>query len=170
MQDKEMEEKKAGEKETEGKGLKEKEAGEKELEKSDGRKKANGKMAVLAVVLVAMLAVFLVIFNVFREKPVEGSKTVTLEVLNQENQTSEYQVRTDAEFLRQAMEEAEGFTFDGGDGAVYTINGETHDWNVDGSYWAIYVNGEYGQYGIDEQPIKDGDVYRFEYTPPYSGE
>lgn len=137
-------------------------------------KKSNKKVIIGVGALVAVLAAMLVIFTVFREKPVKGSKNITLEVLNQESQTSEYQVQTDAEFLRQAMEEAEGFTFDGEMGeygfTLYTINGETHNWNVDGSYWAVFVNGEYGQYGIDSQPVENGDVFRFEYTPPYSGE
>ncbi len=137
-------------------------------------KKTNRKIIIGAAVLVVLIAAFLIIFNVLRDKPAKGSKSVTLEVLNQENQTSEYSVQTDAEFLRQAMEEAEGFTFDGEEGqygfTLFTINGETHDWNVDGSYWAVYVNGEYGQYGIDSQPVKDGDVFRFEYTPPAAAE
>ena len=132
----------------------------------------NKKIIIGAAALIVMIAVFWIIFNVFREKPVQGSKSITLEVLNQEKQTSEYQVQTDAEFLRQAMEEAKGFTFDGEEGdygfTLFTINGETHNWNVDGSYWAVYVNGEYGQYGIDSQPVEDGDVFRFEYTPPYT--
>lgn len=146
------------------------ENGGKEME----TRKSNKKIIIGAAALVVLLAVFLIIFNVFREKPVKGSKAITLEVLNQENQTSEYKVQTDAEYLRQAMEEAKDFTFDGEEGefgfTLYTINGETHNWNVDGSYWSVYVNGEYGQYGIDSQPVKDGDVYRFEYTPPYTGE
>lgn len=137
--------------------------------------KKSNKMFIIGLgALVAVLAILLVIFNVFREKPVKGSKSITLQVLDQEKQTSEYQVQTDAEFLRQAMEEAKGFTFDGEMGdygfTLYTINGETHNWNVDGSYWAVFVNEEYCQYGIDSQPIEDGDVFRFEYTPPYSGE
>lgn len=135
-------------------------------------KKLNRKIIIGAAALILLIAVFLIIFNVFREKPVQGSKSITLEVLNQEKQTSTYQVQTDAEFLRQAMEETKGFRFDGEEGdygfTLFTINGETHDWNVDGSYWAVYVNGEYGQYSIDNQPVKDGDVFRFEYTPPYS--
>lgn len=137
-------------------------------------RKSNRKMIIGAAALVVLIAALLIIFNVFREKPVAGSKAITLEVLNQEGQTSEYKVQTDAEFLRQAMEEAKDFTFDGEEGdfgfTLYTINGETHNWNEDGSYWCVYVNGEYGMYGIDSQPVKDGDVYRFEYTPPYTGE
>lgn len=137
-------------------------------------KKLNKKIIIGVAAVVVLVAVFLIIFNMFREKPVAGSKAVTLEVMNQESQTTEYQVQTDAEYLIQAMEEADGLTFDGEEGdygfTLYTINGETHNWNVDGSYWAIYVNGEYGQYGVDTQPVEDGDVFRFEYTPPYSEE
>lgn len=130
----------------------------------------NRKIIMGVTMLVLAIAAFLVIFNVFREKAVGGSKSVTLEVIGQEEKSAKYQVRTDAEFLRQAMEEAEGFTFDGETGeygfTLYTINGETHNWNEDGSYWAVYVNEEYANYGIDEQPVKDGDSFRFEYTPP----
>ncbi len=137
-------------------------------------KKTNKKVIIGAAVLVVLVAALLVIFSLFGAKPKAGSKAVTLEVVNQEQQTSSYEVQTDAEYLIQAMEEAEGFTFDGETGdygyTLFTINGETHDWNVDGSYWAIYVNGEYGNYGVDSQPVTDGDVYRFEYTPPYTGE
>lgn len=137
-------------------------------------RKSNKKIIIGAAALVVLIAALLIIFNVFREKPVAGNKAIVLEVLNQEGQTSEYKVQTDAEYLRQAMEEAKDFTFDGEEGefgfTLYTINGETHNWNVDGSYWAVYVNGEYAQYGIDSQPVKDGDVYKFEYTPPYTGE
>jgi len=28
-------------------------------------------------------------------------------------------------------------------------------------YWAIYVNGEYGLYGADNQKIEDGDQFLF---------
>ena len=27
------------------------------------------------------------------------------------------------------------------------------------TYWAIYVNGDYSQYGADSQPVNDGDAY-----------
>lgn len=146
----------------------------KETEEKMETKKTNKKVIIGAAVAVVLVAALLVIFSLFGAKPKAGSKAVTLEVVNQEQQTSSYEVQTDAEYLIQAMEEAEGFHFDGETGdygyTLFTINGETHDWNVDGSYWAIYVNGEYGQYGVDSQPVTDGDVYRFEYTPPYTGE
>jgi hypothetical protein len=80
-----------------------------------------------------------------------------------------YEVKTDAEFLRQAMDEAEGLTYGGTESEEYgmmiaTINGLTADYATDGAYWSIYVDGEYGMYGVDSQPVEDGHTYQFVYT------
>ena len=73
-----------------------------------------------------------------------------------------------AEYLRQAMEEADGLTFSGTESefglTVITVNGETADYNTDGAYWAFYVNGEYCNYGIDTQPVAEGDAFSITYT------
>ncbi len=130
-------------------------------------KKSNKKVilavAVLALVVVAMAAVFFI----FREKPVEGSKSITIEVINQAQESTMYELKTDAEFLRQAMEEAEGLEFSGTESqyglTVETINGEGTDFN-NGSYWSFYVNDAYCNYGIDTQPVLDGDAFQIVYT------
>ena len=131
-------------------------------------KKSNKKVIIGGVVLVAVLAVLALVYTLFREKPVEGAKAVTIEVTGKSGDTEKYQVQTDAQFLRQAMEEAEGLTFSGTESEygmmVDTVNGEVADYNVDGGYWGFYVNGEYCNYGIDEQPIEDGDVFGIVYT------
>ena len=127
-------------------------------------KKTNKKVVVggvAAVVLVAMLAIM---YSVFGVKAIEGSKDITIEVINKAKESTVYEFSTDAEFLRQAMEEAEGLTFDGEDGMVLTVNGETADYSVDAAYWGFYVNGEYCNYGIDTQPVVDGDAFSIEYT------
>lgn len=121
------------------------------------------------IVLVALIAVFAVISSVFREKPVEGAKSVTIEVVNKAQESTTYTLTTDAGYLRQVMEETEGLTFIGTEDEkkhmmVDTVNGETADWSVDTSYWAFYVNGDYCNYGIDEQPVKDGDSFSIVYT------
>ncbi|MPM76904.1 hypothetical protein SDC9_123903 [bioreactor metagenome] len=46
---------------------------------------------------------------------------------------------------------------------VYSINGAEANFNDGNAYWAIYVNGEYGNYGVDTQPVTDGDTYAFVY-------
>lgn len=47
---------------------------------------------------------------------------------------------------------------------VTVVNGVSADYNVDGSYWAFYVNDEYCQFGVDEQPVNDKDTFKIEYT------
>ena len=44
---------------------------------------------------------------------------------------------------------------------VKTVNGITLDFNVDGMYWAFYVNGEYAMTGVDTTEIKSGEIYSF---------
>lgn len=127
----------------------------------------NKKVLVAVCVLVAIVALFIGLFLAFGPKAQSGSKAITIQVMNKAQETKEYTLKTDAEFLQQAMDETNGLTYEEESGFVNTINGETADWNKDQSYWAIYVNGEYGQYGIASQPVSDGDVYLFQYTIGY---
>lgn len=131
--------------------------------------KESEKKLIIGVTALALLtAIFAVVFILFKPKAVEGSKSITIEVLDDHANSTVYQVHTDAEYLRQAMEEAQGLEFSGTESEygimVETINGVTVDWNVDQSYWSFYVNGEYCNYGIDTQPIMDGDVFRIVYS------
>lgn len=121
-------------------------------------------LAAIVVLVVALLGVY----NMFREKTVEGNKEITIEVINSAGETTTYDLKTDAEFLEQAMKEAEGLTFEYEDGpygaTVHTVNGEKADYNTDGAYWGFNVNDSYCNYGISEQPIEDGDVFQIVYT------
>lgn len=47
---------------------------------------------------------------------------------------------------------------------VESVNGVFADYVKDGAYWAIYVDGAYGNYGIDAQPLEDGHTYQLVYT------
>ena len=132
-------------------------------------KKFNSVAVILAAIgLVALIVIMTVLFLVFREKPVEGSKSISIEVISKEEISTKYELQTDAEYLRQAMEEAEGLEFTGSESEygmmVETVSGELADYNVDGAYWAFYVNGDYCNYGIDTQPVEDGDAFSIVYT------
>lgn len=130
-------------------------------------KKTNKKTLIGVVALIAVIAVLAAVFFIFREKPVEGSKEIVIEVVDNEQDTTSYDLKTDAEYLRQAMEEAEGLTFSGSESEygmmVDTVNGVTADYSADGAYWSFYVNGEYCNYGIDSQPVLDGDTFTIKY-------
>ena len=118
--------------------------------------------------LVLLIAALASVYMVFREQPVSGSKAITIEVVNSAGQSKTFPVSTDAAYLLQAMEEAEGLTFSGTEGPyglmISTVNGETADYNADQSYWSFTVNGEYCNYGVSEQPVEDGDAFAIVYT------
>lgn len=131
--------------------------------------KANAKKIVGAVIAVLLIAALAAFYFIFREKPSAGAKKVTLEVINSAAESVVYTVDTDAEYLRQVMEEAEGLTFEGTESeyglTVSVVNGERADYTLDGAYWSFYVNDEYCNYGIDTQPVNDGDRFKIAYTP-----
>lgn len=131
-------------------------------------KKSNKKVIIGVALLVAVIAIMAAVFFMFRAKPVEGSKSITIEVINKAQESTVYTLKTDAEYLRQAMEEADGLEFDGTESEygmmVSSVNGEVADYNVDGSYWSFYVNDTYCNYGIDSQPVYDGDAFQIVYT------
>lgn len=135
---------------------------------NEKQKNSKLKVGIGIGCLVALFAVLAVVYSVFGAKPVAGSKNITIEVVNKAAESKVYEVSTDAEYLKQAMEEAEGLTFEGTEGEfgimISTVNGETADYSVDGSYWSFYVNDGYCNYGIDTQPVLDGDAFKIVYT------
>lgn len=130
-------------------------------------KKCNKKALVAVGILVVVLAAMAAVFFIFRPKPAEGSKSITIEVINSAQESKMYELNTDAEYLRQAMEEAKGLKFSGTESefglTLITVNGEVTDFNKS-CYWAIFVNGEYGNCGADSQPVYDGDAFQIVYT------
>lgn len=130
--------------------------------------KTNTKKILAGIAAILLVIAMIFAYNKFREKPVEGSKSITIEVVNASEESTVYSLKTDAEYLRQAMEEADGLEFSGAEGdfgmMIDTINGETADYDTNGAYWSFYVNNEYCSYGIDTQPIEDGDAFQIVYT------
>lgn len=126
--------------------------------------KAAGGLLLLA----ALILVFFSIYHMFSQKAQEGEKQITIEVVNDEGASKRYEVDTDAGYLREVLESTDGLTVEGAESdyglMVDTVNGLTADFNTNGAYWAFYVDGEYCNYGVDEQPVLDGQAYRIVYT------
>lgn len=120
--------------------------------------------------LLVLVAAMVFAYSTFKEKPVEGSKAVTLEVVNSKEESVVYELQTDAEFLIEVMDEAEeqGFTYEGEEGQyglmINSVNGESAVYENDGAYWGFFVNDEYCNYGVSEQPVEDGDAFAIVYT------
>lgn len=89
-----------------------------------------------------------------------GAKTVQVEV-EAEGQSITFTIKTDAETLGEALL-AHGLIA-GEQGAyglyVKTVNGILADYDVDGTYWGFYKNGEMMMTGVDGAEISDGEHY-----------
>lgn len=127
------------------------------------------KKKILGIVaIVVVIAALLGVYFAFKEQPAEGLKNVSVEVVMSDGKSEIYKTSTNAEYLRQVMDEIEGITYGetiNGFGPMVTeVNGERAVYEENGAYWAFYVNGEYCNYGISDQPVNDGDEFKIEYT------
>ena len=135
--------------------------------KGELMKKVNKKMVVGIVLMVLLVGVMLIAYQTFREKLVDGVKTITIEVVDDKGQIVSYKLKkTTAKVLIEAMNEAkeQGLTFAGTEGpyglSLHTVNGLYADYTETGTFWYVYVNGKECDYGISTQPIEDGDVFQ----------
>ena len=90
----------------------------------------------------------------------EGAKTVTVKVIV-EGKSVTFTIKSDAKTLGDALL-AHGLI--AGEESSYglyvkVVNGITADYDVDQTYWAFYINGEYAMTGVDTTPITEGEIY-----------
>lgn len=144
--------------------------------KEEKNMKKSTKITIAVVAAIVVIAAFVGVYFAFGPKTTQGAKAYTVEVVDNNGESTTYEARTDAEYLRQALEElddATDFALVGeeSDYGLYitSVNGVTADYAADGAYWSIYVNGEYGMNGVDTQPVTDGDAYKLVYEV-YSAE
>lgn len=92
----------------------------------------------------------------------EGAGTITFECTAGEK-TVTFTIHTDAEYLRAALEDNGLIAGDESDYGLYvrTVNGMGADYEADGFYWSLYVDGEYASTGVDTTPVTDGGSYAF---------
>lgn len=131
------------------------------------------KNILLVCLLLAAAAVLALVFHFASAKNVQkGSKECSLTVTDDSGTSKTYECSTDAEYLRQLMDElsadqTQEFSYEGSEGQyglfINTVNGLTADYDKDHTYWAIYVDGEYAQNGADTQPVNDGDKFELKY-------
>ncbi len=134
----------------------------------NGNKKA---IMIGTLILLMLVGIFVVIYLFNKPLTVTGEKSITIEVTGSRGTTTDYKLETDAEFLKQAMDEltvnGSGFIYSGKDSnygfIVETINGEWAKYDKNGTYWALYVNDEFGQFMVNMQPVADGDKFTFKY-------
>ncbi len=101
---------------------------------------------------------------------VDGSKLVTIEVVYEDEEINDtYQYCSNEEFLLGVLEanseELAPETNEASFGVYLSgLKGFNFETLGMSSYWSIYVNGDYGMLGVADQPVADGDVFKFEAT------
>lgn len=95
----------------------------------------------------------------------DGEKTVVVEV-KAEEQTVTFTIKTDEKTVGAALLEHKLIDGDESEYGLYlkVVNGITADYDVDKSYWAFYVDGEYATSGVDTTEITEGVTYQLAYT------
>lgn len=93
----------------------------------------------------------------------EGSRQFIFSVADLEGKETLFEIHTDETLVGAALQAAGLLEGEDGPYGLYvkTVNGVTADFDKDKTYWAFYVNGEYGTTGVDTTEIREGDVYSF---------
>ena len=125
---------------------------------------------ILAVVLL-LVVIAAAVFAYFQwgppaQKPVEGAKTVTVEVVHKDESRKEFVIHTDAETLRGALEQEKLIEGTESEWGLYvlTVDGETADEAA--QEWWCFNDGEGNMLptGVDSTMIQDGDKYEIVLT------
>ncbi len=121
---------------------------------------------------VPLILVIIMMFSLFacgrkETETAEGTEIkITVSVTNKAGETVEQEVTTTGTTLADALIESGIVAENMDDYGLYilTVNGETADYSVDQSYWAVSKNGEYLMTGASSTKIADGEHYELVYT------
>lgn len=93
----------------------------------------------------------------------EGDTEFEFTVVYADGKETKFNISTNKKTVGEALSEQELIEGEDGPYGLYvkTVNGETHDYDVDGTYWSFYVNGEYATSGVDTTEIESGARYMF---------
>jgi len=93
----------------------------------------------------------------------EGETVFPFTVVDKEGNETTFEIHTDKTTVGDALLEVGLIAGEEGDYGLFVkeVNGITADYDVDGTYWAFYVNGEYAASGVDTTEIAEGDSYSF---------
>lgn len=93
----------------------------------------------------------------------QGAVAFTVEVQGADGKTVTFTVNTDEETVGAALLKLGVIVGDDSEYGLYvkTVNGETADYDTDGTYWGLYINGEYAMTGVDATTLEAGATYAF---------
>nr|AGS52668.1 hypothetical protein [uncultured bacterium contig00045] len=96
----------------------------------------------------------------------EGQTVFRFEVTGADGNTAAWNVHTDEDTVGAALIAVGLIEGEESSYGLYvkTVDGITADYDVDQSYWAFNIDGEYAMSGVDTTDIDPGKTYAFIYT------
>ncbi len=93
----------------------------------------------------------------------EGKTQFPFTVVDKDGTEIVFEIHTDKDVVGDALQELGLIAGEQGDFGLYvkTVNGIVADYDVDATYWAFYVNGEYAMSGVDTTTIEADTAYMF---------
>ena len=93
----------------------------------------------------------------------QGAVTFTFAVTDKAGNCETFVIHTDKPTVGEALMEHGLIAGEEGAYGLYvkTVNGITADYDVDKTYWAFYVNGEYASAGVEKTAVQNGVTYAF---------
>lgn len=132
------------------------------------KSKKSLRISLLLIIFVLLVAGGIYLYNQSRQETQEGSKTVTVEIVMSDNDSTSYNIKTDEEYLREALEQENLIAGEESDLGLYvsTIDGYTIDDDKQ-EWWLFSKNGESLETGVDETVIYDGDNFEIKLQEGY---
>lgn len=121
-----------------------------------------GFKKILSLILIAAM---IMTFAACGKKTSEsaGTKHFTFIAVDKEGAETKWDISTEKTIVGDALTD-EGL-IEGEEGAyglyVKKVNGIEAIYEVDGTYWSFYIDGEYAMTGVDATEIVDGSTYMF---------
>jgi len=129
----------------------------------------NKKTGILAlIILVLLVAGSYTAYHFLMPKAMDGNKTITISIDHLNGDDKTLTVKTDADYLRGALEQEGLVEGTDGDFGLYitAIDGETADESKQ-QWWGYTKSGEYVETGVDQTAIEDGDNFEFKLNEGY---
>ena len=93
----------------------------------------------------------------------EGETQFLFTVVDRDGAETSFEIHTDKEIVGDALAELGLLTGEESSYGLFVkaVNGIVADYEVDKTYWAFYVNGEYAMSGVDTTIIEEDTSYMF---------
>lgn len=126
------------------------------------------KIVIGLLILIVIASVMTLLYYQFKPKTTLGSKSIAVEVKLDDGTSKSFDIKTDEEYLRGALEQIGLISGDESEYGLFvkTVDGRTAD-DSKQEWWCFTSQGETINTSVDQTPIKDGDHFEITLTVGY---